>query len=169
MAEELELKPEPEGGEELTALSSMEGSRMKNLGENSKLKSDEGAVYDFWLLSVAEAGLIKEIRTQILKDAAKKANFPGFRKGQIPPYAQPQITTFAVQEAVIKTVEAGVEAYGLKALPGSDGEIEVQEDVADMAKGWKNGESLTFTTKFSAILDPEKKSQPADTEETTDE
>ena len=27
----VELKPEPEGGEELTALSSMDGSRMKNM------------------------------------------------------------------------------------------------------------------------------------------
>ena len=46
-----------------------------------------------------------------------------------------------MQEAVIKTVEAGVEAYGLKALPGSDGEIEVQEDVGDM--------------QIRRILDPE--------------
>lgn len=53
-------------------------------------------------------------------------------------------------------MEAGVQAYGLKSLPGSDGEIEVQEDVGDMAKGWKPGDSLTFTTRFSAIFDPEK-------------
>lgn len=55
-----------------------------------------------------------------------------------------------------------MEAYGLKALPGSDGEIEVQEDVKDMAMGWKEG-SLTFTTTFSAIFDPEKAApEPAD-------
>lgn len=160
----VELKPEPEGGEELTALSTMAGSRMKNMGENTSLKSEDGPVYDFWLLSVADADLIKGYRTQILKDASKKANFPGFRKGQVPPYAQPQITAFAVQEAVIKTVEAGVEAYGLKALPGSDGEIEVQEDVGDMAKAWKAGDSLTFTTTFSAIFDPEKVSASSETD-----
>lgn len=74
----------------------------------------------------------------------------------MPPYAQPQITAFAVQEALIKTVEAGVAAYGLKSLPGSDGQIEVQEDVGDLSKGWKQGDSLTFTTTFSAIFDPEK-------------
>jgi hypothetical protein len=59
-------------------------------------------------------------------------------------------------------VEAGVAAYGLKALPGSDGEIEVQEDVGDMAKGWKKGDNLIFTTRFSAVFDPEKK--PAEVE-----
>ena len=53
---------------------------MQSQGENSKLKSPDGTVYNFWLLSVAEADLIKEIRGQILKDASKKANFPGFRK-----------------------------------------------------------------------------------------
>ena len=89
--------------------------------------------------------------------------FNSTTKGQIPPYAQPQITGFAVQEALIKTVEAAVGAYGLKSLPGSDGEIEVQEDVKEMAQGWKDGVSLSFTTKFSAIIDPEKKRADSDT------
>ena len=70
----------------------------------------------------------------------------------------PQIQAFAVQEAVIKTVEAAVDAFGLKSLPGSDGEINVQEDVAEMAKAWKAGDNLSFTTTFSAIFDPEKAS-----------
>jgi hypothetical protein len=94
-------------------------------------------------------------------------------QGQVPPYAQPQITAFSVQEAVISTVKAAVEAYGLKSLPGSDGEIEVQEDVGDMSKGWKQGESLTFTTKFSAVFDPEKASRASEAvtskEETVEE
>lgn len=77
---QVELEPEPEGGEEVTAISSMAGSRLKNMGENSDVKSEVGTVYKFWLLSEAEASLIKEIRTQILKDAKQKANFPGFRK-----------------------------------------------------------------------------------------
>lgn len=57
-----------------------------------------------------------------------------------------------------------MDAYGLKALSGSDGEIEVQESVKDMASGWKDGMSLTFTTKFSAIFDPEKTTAAAGSE-----
>jgi hypothetical protein len=53
-------------------------------------------------------------------------------------------------------VEAAVDAFGLQSLPGSDGEINVQEDVAEMAKGYKEGDSLTFTTIFNAVFDPEK-------------
>jgi len=88
-------------------------------------------------------------------------------KGQVPPWAQPQITGFAVQEALIKTVEAAVGAYGLKALPGSAGEIQVQEEVSEMAKGWKDGMSLSFTTKFSAIFDPAKE-RPDEKSDTID-
>lgn len=34
-------------------------------GENKSLKSEDGSVYDFWLLSEADATLIKEFRTQV--------------------------------------------------------------------------------------------------------
>jgi hypothetical protein len=70
-----------------------------------------------------------------------------------------------VQEALIKTVQAAVEAYGLKSLPGSDGQINVQEEVKDLAKGWKDGEYLTFTTTFSAVFDPETKAAPSEDSE----
>lgn len=91
-----ELTPEPEGGEELTKISSsLEGSRMKNMGADEE--GEEG-VYKFWLTATADGALVKKLRVQTEKEASRKANFPGFRKGQVPPYAQPQITGFAVQE-----------------------------------------------------------------------
>jgi hypothetical protein len=83
----VELKPEPEGGEEMTAIKTMVGSRMKNMGEAVGIKSDQGTVYRFWMEATANGALIKELNNQVLKDAKKKANFPGFRKGQVPPFA----------------------------------------------------------------------------------
>jgi hypothetical protein len=74
------LEPEPDGGEELNPEKSMPGSRMKKMAQVENVKSDDGAVYSFWMTAEVEGALIKEIRSQILKDAAKKANFPGFRK-----------------------------------------------------------------------------------------
>lgn len=153
-----ELKPEPEGGTELTPLASMPNCRMKELQQLEKIKTESGdPAHQFWMTATVDGALIKEIRTQILKDASKKANFPGFRKGQVPPYAQPQITQFSLQESIIKTVEAAVEAFGLKSLPGSDGEIEVHEDVKEMCKGFKVGDSVDFTCTLNAAYDPEKK------------
>jgi hypothetical protein len=77
------LQAEPVGGEELTALTTMPNCRMMKMQElpNVKVPSDvDGVACNFWMTAVAEGVLIKEIRTQIEKDASKKANFPGFRK-----------------------------------------------------------------------------------------
>ena len=77
----VELKPEPEGGEEIELVdATMASSRMKNMGEVPNVKDDRGKVYKFWLTAEAQGPLIKELHTQVLKDASKKANFPGFRK-----------------------------------------------------------------------------------------
>lgn len=153
------LQPEPEGGEEISSVDTMPGSRMKNMGPSSGddgQQEGEEQVYTFWLEAEADGKLIKEYRIQVEKDASKKANFPGFRKGQIPPYAQPQMTMFAIQEGVIKTCESAVAAYGLKALPGEAGSVEVHEDIKDICKGYKIGDAVKFTATFQATFDPEK-------------
>ena len=76
----VDLVPEPEGGEEVTAKRSMPGTRVKNMGQATGVRSDDGTPYSFWMTSEVEGALVQEIRIQILKDAKKKANFPGFRK-----------------------------------------------------------------------------------------
>ena len=88
------LTPEPEGGEEMTAVKTMPGSRMKNMGEADGVTSDQGTVYSFWMQASANAALIKDLNNQVLKDAKKKANFPGFRKGQVPPFAMRTFSSF---------------------------------------------------------------------------
>jgi len=72
----------------------------------------------------------------------------------------PQIQAFSIQEGIIKTIEQAVVAYGLKALSGSDGEVEVLEDVKEMCKGYKDGQALEFTATFKATIDPEKALAP---------
>jgi hypothetical protein len=74
----VELEPEPAGGIELSSSTSITGCRMKQLDEPATTSS-EGA-FKFWMTAQAEGMLIEEIRAKILKDASKKANFPGFRK-----------------------------------------------------------------------------------------
>jgi hypothetical protein len=74
----IELQPEPDGGRKIAPLKSMDGCRVKEL-EAIKTQNN-GEAYKFWMTGLAQGELVKEIRTQILKDASKKANFPGFRK-----------------------------------------------------------------------------------------
>jgi Bacterial trigger factor protein (TF) len=145
------LEPEPAGGEEISSNVSVPNTRVKKMNLEPNVQSEDGniPIYSFWLSSTAEAALIQGYQSQILKDASKKANFPGFRKGQVPPYALPQITQFAVQEGIIKTIQSIVDAYGLISLKGSEGDVSVQEDVVEMAKGWKN-QSLQFTATLKA-------------------
>jgi hypothetical protein len=76
----VELKEEPEGGREMTPKSSLPGARMKRMNALPTIASDEGRVFKFWMTAEANGDLIKGYRTQLQKDAAKKANFPGFRK-----------------------------------------------------------------------------------------
>jgi hypothetical protein len=77
----VELEAEPEGGIELTAQSAtLPGCRMKQMDELKDMKSNIGTPYQFWMTAQVEGELIKTIQTKILKDASKKANFPGFRK-----------------------------------------------------------------------------------------
>uniref|UniRef100_A0A7S2VB02 Trigger factor ribosome-binding bacterial domain-containing protein n=1 Tax=Entomoneis paludosa TaxID=265537 RepID=A0A7S2VB02_9STRA len=160
----VEAFPEPEGGVEVSPVgSSLPGSRVKQMEELKGVKSDLGTPYEFWLTAEVDGTLVKEVRTTILKDASKKANFPGFRKGQVPPYALPKMTTFAVQEAIIKTVQAVVDCYGLKELEGDDGKVEVKEDLEDICKGYNVGDPFQITATINAAYDPAK--QPAVSEE----
>jgi hypothetical protein len=42
-------------------------------------------------------------------------------------------------------------------LPGSDGEVQVHEDVTALAKAYRTGDSIQFTATLNAAYDPEKK------------
>jgi hypothetical protein len=66
----------------------------------------------------------------------------------------PQIRGFAVEESIVKTCQAAVDAYGLKSLSGSDGNVEVLEDIPEVANNYKLGDDLQFTATFNAIYDP---------------
>jgi len=63
---------------------------------------------------------------------------------------------FAVQEGIINTCESAVEAYGLKALKGSAGSVDVKEQVKDICAGYKVGTDIPFTATFKATYDPDK-------------
>lgn len=74
------LEPEPEGGEVISPLKSMPGCRMKKMQELKNIKSENGPAYQFWMTATVDGNMIKEYHTEVLKNAKKKANFPGFRK-----------------------------------------------------------------------------------------
>lgn len=81
----------------------------------------------------------------------------------------PQIRGFAVQEGIIQTVQSAVNAYGLKSISGKDGEVEVLEDIPEIANSYKLGDNIQFTATFQAIFDPDlvRDDDPATVETTS--
>ena len=76
LAMSVELIAEPQGGEELVAISPMADTRMKNMGEFDGDLSEkaDGTVYNFWLTSRADGDLIKKTRTTLSKEAAQNVS-----------------------------------------------------------------------------------------------
>lgn len=65
-----------------------------------------------------------------------------------------QIRGFAIQEAIVQTAKSAIDAYGLKSIKGEKGNLEVLEEVADLAKTYKDGD-IQFTATINAVFDPE--------------
>ena len=72
------------------------------------------------------------------------------------------MTMFAIQEAVIKTCEQSLEAYGLESLEGSAGEVTVKEDMQKISKGYKLGNDIPFTATYKGKFDAAVQSSAAE-------
>ncbi len=51
------------------------------------------------------------------------------------------------------TGEASLEAYGLQSLQGSQGEVNVNEDMQEVCKGYKLGNDIPFTATYKGKFD----------------
>jgi len=49
--------------------------------------------------------------------------------------------------------EASLEAYGLQSLQGSQGEVNVNEDMQEVCKGYKLGNDIPFTATYKGKFD----------------
>jgi len=70
-----------------------------------------------------------------------------------------QIRGFAVQEAIVQTAQSAVGSYGLKTIKGEFGNLEVLEEVSEIAKSYKDGD-IVFTATINAIFDPDLIPEP---------
>lgn len=169
---EIDLVAEPEGGVELSLLGGVidadDGGfqlRMKDMGvdsseevlQMSETELDGAQVHNFWLKGLASGAEVSRCRNSLLKDAVKNANFPGFRKGQVPPYAQPKITNFAVQESFVGGCKDALAQFGVASLEPDEnsefanlGQVIFHEDVEDISIKYntKTCPSVPFTATF---------------------
>jgi hypothetical protein len=67
------------------------------------------------------------------------------------------MTAFALQEGIVKTAENTVASFGVKALDGSAGDMQVKEDMQEVLKSYKLGDDLSFTATLKCEFDPTRK------------
>lgn len=167
---EIELVAEPEGIEVSRIVPESDADtndivvRLKDLGpvDSSdpayKLKDKLGTeVHNFWLTSVADGGEIEKTRRVIVRDAAKNANFPGFRKGVVPPFAQGKMTTFALQEIMVKSCQNAIQIFGVNEINEDElGSVTFNEDMDALTAKYdtKKYPNVPFTANFRGTFAP---------------
>lgn len=58
-----------------------------------------------------------------------------------------------MQQLFVLLGEASLEAYGLESLPGSEGSVNVSEDIQEICKGYKLGADIPFTATYNGKFD----------------
>ena len=105
-----------------------------------ELEQEEN-VGEFWCRMTVPGEATQSYMSKLMKEAKKNANFPGFRPGQIPPYARPQMVAFAMEEAINTSLLDAIDSAGLKSLSGDDANAQIVEDIKTMSKTFKVKES----------------------------
>lgn len=145
------LRAEAQGDVVPCNIEDVEIRRNDALPIEDSMQLEEGQMaYNYFLKMTVPGETTKEYMKEIEKDAKKNANFPGFRKGQIPPWAKPQLKSFCVETALNDGIMDAMESAKLTALDGENKKAEILEDVKELTKGFKIGTPLTFTATFSA-------------------
>jgi Bacterial trigger factor protein (TF) len=162
---EVKPEPEPEGGIDLPLTKGAADFRMKEMRELDPAEveakysqsgggsSDSGGgddkpnpTHEFWMTGTIDTVGVERNKKSLLQEMKGKAAFPGFRKGQVPPYAMNQVVLFAIQDALINTVKVVIGEFGLN----NGGEVTIHEDVEAISRAYKAGTNITFTATVQA-------------------
>lgn len=88
----------------------------------------------------------KNKRRQTMQTMKQHANFPGFRKGSIPPYILKDLDQFVLRDSCDELLEQALTELDLSKVDGDEGEPEM--DIDAMFKAFKSGEDFTFTCEI---------------------
>ena len=86
---------------------------------------DGEAIFEYWTRMTVQGEQTQEYFSKLMKEAKKNANFPGFKKGQIPPYARPQMVYFCLEEAINTGMLNALDSASVKPLEGENAKAEV--------------------------------------------
>lgn len=84
----------------------------------------------------------RQQRKKSLASLKKNANFPGFRKGTIPPFIKKDVDGFVLQDSITDVVSQACQELGLKPIDGDKGGPEM--DMDDMKSRFEVGTDFQF-------------------------
>jgi len=149
--ESIERGEKPEGDEIACPVDDVELIRLGEPIAVEDSSCDEGeANFEYWMRMTVPGEKTQEYFSKLMAEAKRNANFPGFKKGQIPPYARPQMVYFCLEEAINVGMLDALEAASVKPLEGENAKAEILEDIKALSKTYKPGNEFTFTAKLRA-------------------
>ena len=92
--------------------------------------------------------LSKLIRRSAIADAKKRARFPGFRPGQIPPFMKKEIHGFCFLEGVKEVLDEAVQELDVKRMDGEANEPQFGRDIDELIKEFEVGKEYEFECKI---------------------
>lgn len=84
----------------------------------------------------------REQRKKSLADLKKNANFPGFRKGTIPPFIKQDVDAFVLEDSISRMISEACVELDLKPIEGEKGGPEM--DLDEMKPRFKVGTDFQF-------------------------
>eukprot|EP00639_Heterosigma_akashiwo_P031010 CAMPEP_0194687022 /NCGR_PEP_ID=MMETSP0295-20121207/15911_1 /TAXON_ID=39354 /ORGANISM="Heterosigma akashiwo, Strain CCMP2393" /LENGTH=222 /DNA_ID=CAMNT_0039575079 /DNA_START=24 /DNA_END=693 /DNA_ORIENTATION=+ len=101
----------------------------------SKLKEIEGNIAEFQLDFEVAGKDSQKVYSEIQKQAKKNANFPGFRKGQLPAYALAELKSFTLEQVINDAILNACDYCKLDVVEeGESAKAEILEDMTDLGK-----------------------------------
>jgi len=115
--------------------------------EYTVVKGDElkngGHKYTFTV--TVDGGMSKDSYTTIMKDFKKNAQFPGFRKGTIPPFMLPKVKQFVILDCLEKTLSEAVKDEGLTLVSDEVKPTLDDDQTSALTKAFKETEGFTYS------------------------
>ncbi|CAM9257511.1 unnamed protein product [Ectocarpus fasciculatus] len=104
----------------------------------------------------------QSLNHRILREIKNKSDFPGYRKGEIPPRLMPEATKYVIEEVMNEGLQTALATYNLVGAKGDGSEADIKNDIEDMLKVFKPGKPLSFSCTFDAKPKPEDENDGPD-------
>lgn len=103
----------------------------------------DGHKYTFTV--TVDGTMSKDSYAVIMKDFKKNAQFPGFRKGTIPPFMLPKVKQFVILDCLEKTLTEAVKSEGLKLASDERKPTLDDAQTKTLTSSFKESDGFTYT------------------------